>query len=74
MNTLLIDVLRNATFVIVALVCAFFLAVGICSTQDICTATSVERLSANDYNEYYSFMNGLTRVSDEYVVAIVSSK
>ena len=74
MNTLLIDVLRNATFVIVALVCAFFLAVGMCSTQDRCTATSVDRLSANDYDEYFSFMNALERTSDEYVVAIVSSE
>jgi hypothetical protein len=70
----LIDLSKNLTFVIVAIICAFFLAVGICSTQDRCTATSVERLSANDYNEYYSFMNVLERTSDEYVVAIVNSK
>ena len=74
MTTLLIDLLKNLTFVIVAIICAFVLAVGICSTQDRCSTTSIERLSANDYNEYYSFMNGLTRVSDEYVVAIVNSQ
>jgi len=74
MTTLLIDLLKNLTFVIVALVCAFFLAVGICSTQDRCSATSIDRLSANDYNEYFSFMNALERTSDEYVVAIVNSE
>ena len=74
MTTLLIDLLKNLTFVIVALVCAFFLAVGICSTQDRCSATSIDRLSANDYNEYFSFMNALEITSDEYVVAIVNSE
>ena len=74
MQTLLIDLLRNTTFVIVAIVFAFFLAVGICSTQDRCSATSVERLSANDYNDGLTFMNVMERTSDEYVIAIVNSK
>jgi hypothetical protein len=74
MNTLLIDLSKNIFFIIVALVCAFFFAVGMCSTQDRCTATSLERLSANDYNDGLEFMNVLERTSDQYVVAIVNSK